>query len=143
MGYTRLVTYIYFLNARFPPPHTKHIELQRVVGLKHLRNKKVGSPCLPGCSTSSVRIDGRATVIQEHAASAQIACEVAGAIKTVASLTREQAFYKEYSDSLELPLQRSNRLSLWTSALFGLVQSFLYLTAALVSNGLIQLCDNV
>ena len=72
-------------------------------------------------------------MLQEHAESAQIACEVAGAIKTVASLTRELAFYQEYSDSLESPLQRSNRTSWRTSALFGLVQSFLYFSAALVS----------
>jgi hypothetical protein len=106
--------------------------MQRVVGLKHLRNKKVRFFFFFLNSPRNIQADGRAVVVQEHAASAQIACEVVGAIKTVASLTREQAFYREYSDSLELPLQRSNRSSLRTSALFGLVQSFLYLTAALV-----------
>lgn len=69
---------------------------------------------------------------KEHAESAQIACEGAGAIKTVASLTREEGCYEEYSKSLEIPLHRSNRTAVWSCALFALSQSITFFGIALV-----------
>jgi len=61
-----------------------------------------------------------------HAESAQIACEAAGAIRTVASLTREEDCCKIYSESLEEPLRRSNRSALWSNMVFAFSQSVAY-----------------
>ncbi|CAE6419809.1 unnamed protein product [Rhizoctonia solani] len=68
----------------------------------------------------------------EHEASAQVACEAAGAIKTVASLTREQDCCDNYSRSLEGPLKRSNRTSLYSNAFYALSQSMIFFVIALV-----------
>lgn len=67
-----------------------------------------------------------------HEASAQIACEGADAIRTVASLKREEGFYHEYCESLEGPLRKSVRAALWGSALFGMTQSVAFFGIALV-----------
>ncbi|KAF8321282.1 P-loop containing nucleoside triphosphate hydrolase protein [Clavulina sp. PMI_390] len=69
---------------------------------------------------------------REHEASAQLALEAAGAIKTVASLTREHGCWQEYSDSLELPLKRSNRTAIWSCALYALAQSMQFYAISLV-----------
>lgn len=69
---------------------------------------------------------------KEHDESAQIACEAAGAIKTVAALTREDGCYQEYSESLEVPLQRSNRTAIWSCALYAFTQSMQFFAIALV-----------
>ncbi|KAL5632549.1 hypothetical protein ACGC1H_005482 [Rhizoctonia solani] len=69
---------------------------------------------------------------EEHEASAQVACEAAGAIKTVASLTREQDCCDIYSRSLEGPLKRSNRTSLYSNAFYALSQSMIFFVIALV-----------
>ncbi|KAI0287206.1 P-loop containing nucleoside triphosphate hydrolase protein [Russula brevipes] len=66
-----------------------------------------------------------------HADSAQVACEAAGAIRTVASLTREDDCLEYYSKSLEEPLRRSNRTALWSNFLFSLSQSFSFFAIAL------------
>jgi ATP-binding cassette subfamily B (MDR/TAP) protein 1 len=44
-----------------------------------------------------------------HENSAQLACEAAGAIKTVASLTREKDACNVYSESLNVPLQAAKK----------------------------------
>ncbi|KAB5595943.1 Leptomycin B resistance protein pmd1 [Ceratobasidium theobromae] len=67
-----------------------------------------------------------------HEESAQVACEAAGAIKTVASLTREQDCCDNYSKSLEGPLQRSNRSALYSNAFYALSQSMIFFVIALV-----------
>ncbi|KAI0287212.1 P-loop containing nucleoside triphosphate hydrolase protein [Russula brevipes] len=67
-----------------------------------------------------------------HADSAQVACEAAGAIRTVASLTREDDCLEYYSKSLEEPLRRSNRTALWSNLLFSLSQSFSLYVIALI-----------
>ena len=67
---------------------------QRVVGNKDQKNK------------------------QAHGESAQLACEAAGAIRTVASLTRERDCLALYSQSLEKPLKTSNRAAIWDNMLF-------------------------
>ncbi|KAG9099473.1 GTPase-activating protein [Ceratobasidium sp. 370] len=68
----------------------------------------------------------------EHEDSAQVACEAAGAIKTVASLTREKDCCDNYSKSLEGPLRRSNRTALWSNAFYALSQSMIFFVIALV-----------
>ncbi|KAH9940672.1 P-loop containing nucleoside triphosphate hydrolase protein [Amylocystis lapponica] len=67
-----------------------------------------------------------------HAASAQLACEAAAAIRTVASLTREDDCAALYSQSLEEPLRGSNRSSLWSSAVFALCQAVVLWVTALI-----------
>jgi ABC-type multidrug transport system fused ATPase/permease subunit len=58
-----------------------------------------------------------------HEESAQVACEAAGAIRTVASLTREDDCIRIYSKSLEEPLRRSNRTAFWSNMLFAISQA--------------------
>lgn len=67
-----------------------------------------------------------------HERSAQIACEGADAIRTVASLKREEGFHREYCESLEAPLRKAVRAALWGSALFGMTQSVTFFGIALV-----------
>ena len=67
-----------------------------------------------------------------HEASAQLACEAAGAIRTVASLTREDDCCALYSDSLEGPMRRSNRTAMVSNAIFALSQSLTFFIIALV-----------
>lgn len=58
-----------------------------------------------------------------HQQSAQMACEAAGAIRTVASLTREEDVNRIYSEYLDKPQQQSNRTAVWSNALYALSQS--------------------
>ncbi|KAI0319342.1 multidrug resistance protein 1 [Amylostereum chailletii] len=67
-----------------------------------------------------------------HEESAQLACEAAGAIRTVASLTREDDCLRLYSESLEAPLIKSNRTAIWSNALYALSQSFSFFVIALI-----------
>jgi ATP-binding cassette subfamily B (MDR/TAP) protein 1 len=67
-----------------------------------------------------------------HADSAQIACEAAGAIRTVASLTREEDCCRLYGLNLQETLQRSNRAALWSNALYAFSQSLVFFVIALV-----------
>ena len=67
-----------------------------------------------------------------HEESAHLACEAAGSIRTVASLTREDDCCRLYCESLEKPLQRSKHDALWSTALFGLSQAMTFFTIALV-----------
>ncbi|KAL0069818.1 hypothetical protein AAF712_003088 [Marasmius tenuissimus] len=67
-----------------------------------------------------------------HAGSAQLACEAAGSIRTVASLTREEDCLRLYSQSLEGPLKQSNRTALWSNALFALSQAMVFFVISLV-----------
>lgn len=71
---------------------------------------------------------------KSHEESAKIACEGAGAIKTIASLKREKGCFQEYSNSLELPLRRSVHSAIWGGVLFGLTQSVTFFGLALVGN---------
>jgi len=81
---------------------------QRVVVLKDQKNKKA------------------------HEESAQMACEAAGAIRTVASLTREEDCLKMYSRSLELPLKRSMHSAVWANLLYAFSQAIIFFVIALV-----------
>ncbi|KAI6043447.1 P-loop containing nucleoside triphosphate hydrolase protein [Pisolithus marmoratus] len=67
-----------------------------------------------------------------HGDSAKVACEAAGAIRTVASLTREDDCLKTYSSSLEGPLRNSNRSAVWSNLVFAFSQSCSFWVIALV-----------
>ena len=67
-----------------------------------------------------------------HEESAQIACEAAASIRTVASLTREKYCLDLYSKSLEEPLRRTNRSAVWSNLIFAISQSMMLFVVALV-----------
>ena len=70
---------------------------------------------------------------EAHEESARLACEAAGAVKTVASLTREQGFVDAYSRSLGEPLRVANRATIVRMFWFGCTQSTVFFANALVS----------
>lgn len=67
-----------------------------------------------------------------HAASAHLACEAAGAIKTVASLGREEDCCRQYSESLEGPLRRTYGTGLLNTFVFSLSQSMGFWVISLI-----------
>ncbi|KAI6166710.1 ste6-like protein [Pisolithus thermaeus] len=67
-----------------------------------------------------------------HEDSAKLACEAAGAIRTVASLTREDDCLKSYSSSLEEPLRNSKRSAIWSNFLYAFSQACTFWVIALV-----------
>jgi ATP-binding cassette subfamily B (MDR/TAP) protein 1 len=67
-----------------------------------------------------------------HESSAQLACEAAASIRTVASLTREEDFLNLYSASLEEPLRKSTKASLWGNFFYAISQSMTFYVIALV-----------
>ncbi|KAI0305296.1 multidrug resistance protein 1 [Multifurca ochricompacta] len=96
----------------------------------------VGLACTPLLiSTGYIRL--RVVVLKDqrnkkaHEESAQLACEAAGAIRTVASLTREDDCLELYSRSLEGPLYESNRTAVWSNLLYSLSQSFAFFVISL------------
>jgi ATP-binding cassette subfamily B (MDR/TAP) protein 1 len=109
-----------------------------VLGLVFIwRVALVGIACTPLLvSTGYIRL--RVVVLKdqankkEHEASAQLACEAAGSIRTVAALTREEDCLKLYSQSLEEPLRKSNRTAVWSNGLFAFSQSLIFFVIALV-----------
>ncbi|OSD02414.1 multidrug resistance protein 1 [Trametes coccinea BRFM310] len=97
----------------------------------------VGIACTPVLvSAGYIRL--RVVVLKDqqnkkaHEASAQIACEAAGAIRTVASLTREDDCCRLYSESLEEPLHRANRTAVYSNGIFALSQAMTFWVIALV-----------
>ncbi|KAK0232730.1 P-loop containing nucleoside triphosphate hydrolase protein [Armillaria fumosa] len=64
-------------------------------------------------------------------ASAQIACEAAGAIRTVASLTLEDNCCNHYASSLGEPLRQSNRIAIWSNILYAFSASAVFFCIAL------------
>ncbi|THH18900.1 hypothetical protein EW146_g2189 [Bondarzewia mesenterica] len=97
----------------------------------------VGLACVPLLiSTGYIRL--RVVVLKDqenkkaHEQSAQLACEAAASIRTVASLTREADCLRLYSESLEEPMRRSNRTAIWSNGLYSLSQSFSFFVIALV-----------
>lgn len=93
--------------------------------------------CIPFV-TSAGYIRLRVVVLKDqankkaHESSAQLACEAAAAIRTVASLTREDDCCDLYSQSLEEPLRQSNKTAFWSNALYALSQSMTFFVIALV-----------
>lgn len=69
---------------------------------------------------------------KSHASSAQLACEAAGAIRTVASLGREEDCCRQYSVSLEEPLRRSDRSGMLSNFIYALSQSMSFWVIALI-----------
>ena len=69
---------------------------------------------------------------KSHAASAQLACEAAGAIRTVASLGREEDCCRQYSASLDVPLRRSSKSGMLSNLIFALSQSMGFWVIALI-----------
>lgn len=69
---------------------------------------------------------------RSHADSAQLACEAAGAIRTVASLTREDDCCALYSESLARPLKASNKTAFWSNMLYAMSQATSFWVIALV-----------
>jgi len=69
---------------------------------------------------------------KEHASSAQLACEAAGAIRTVASLGREEDCCRQYAESLEVPLRRSKRSGVLSNFIYALSQSMGFFVISLV-----------
>ncbi|KAG1751165.1 P-loop containing nucleoside triphosphate hydrolase protein [Suillus lakei] len=97
----------------------------------------VGMACIPVLvSAGYIRL--RVVVLKDqqnkaaHESSAQLACEAASAIRTVASLTREEDCLQLYSSSLEEPLRRSNRTALWSNLFFALSQSTSFWVISLI-----------
>jgi len=67
-----------------------------------------------------------------HEDSAQLACEAAGSIRTVAALTKEDECLRLYSESLEQPLRTSSRTAIWSNAIFALSQATVFFVIALI-----------
>ena len=103
-GYIRLVSFC--LDQRLSCTYA--YKLKRVVVLKDQMNKKA------------------------HAESAHLACEAAGSIRTVASLTREEDCLALYSKSLEGPLKKSNGTAVWANLLYAFSQAQVFGVIALV-----------
>ncbi|KAL5482696.1 hypothetical protein ACEPAI_9290 [Sanghuangporus weigelae] len=97
----------------------------------------VGIACMP-ILVSAGYIRLRVVVLKDqenkraHEQSAQIACEAAASIRTVASLTRERDVLNIYSTSLEEPLRRSNRVAFWSNLIFSTSQAMTMFVIALV-----------
>ncbi|GAA5883526.1 hypothetical protein JCM16303_005465 [Sporobolomyces ruberrimus] len=97
----------------------------------------VGIACFPlTLSAGIIRL--KVVVVKDeqnkksHAQSAQMACEAASAIRTVASLTREDDCSRMYSEYLEAPMRTSNRVAIWSSALYALSQSLSFWVIGLI-----------
>ncbi|KAH6917878.1 multidrug resistance protein 1 [Coprinopsis sp. MPI-PUGE-AT-0042] len=109
-----------------------------ILGLAFIwRLALVAIACMPLLlSTGYIRL--RVVVLKDqankkaHEESAQLACEAAGSIRTVASLTREEDCLRIYSQSLEVPLKKSNKTAVWSNALFAFSQSLVFFVIALV-----------
>ncbi|KAK4052730.1 hypothetical protein OIV83_002017 [Microbotryomycetes sp. JL201] len=69
---------------------------------------------------------------KSHGASAQMACESAAAIRTVASLRREEGCCDLYSAKLDEPQRRTNRAAVKSGFLYALSQAFAFWVIALV-----------
>ncbi|KAJ3573412.1 hypothetical protein NP233_g2453 [Leucocoprinus birnbaumii] len=97
----------------------------------------VGLACMPvlltvGYTSLIVVMQKDANNKEAHAQSAQIACESAAAIRTVASLTREDGCVAKYSQSLGVPLQRAIKAGFVRTGLFAASQSSMFFVIALI-----------
>ncbi|KAH8078415.1 P-loop containing nucleoside triphosphate hydrolase protein [Cristinia sonorae] len=97
----------------------------------------VGIACAPVLASAGyIRL--RVVILKDqqnkkaHEHSAQIACEAAAAIRTVASLTREEDCCKMYSATLEEPLRNSNHTARWSNTIYALSQSMSFWVISLV-----------
>ncbi|KAF9477698.1 multidrug resistance protein 1 [Pholiota conissans] len=69
---------------------------------------------------------------QAHDESAQMACEAVGAIRTVASLTRENDCCAIYEKSLEAPLRRATHAGVGSTLAYALSQALTFFVISLV-----------
>jgi ATP-binding cassette, subfamily B (MDR/TAP), member 1 len=69
---------------------------------------------------------------QYHEDSAQMACEAAASIRTVAALTREKDCVDIYSRCLDIPLKKATRTSVYATATYALSQSMAFFAISLV-----------
>ncbi|GAA5829569.1 hypothetical protein JCM3766R1_001228 [Sporobolomyces carnicolor] len=97
----------------------------------------VGIACFPlTLSAGIIRL--KVVVVKDeknkksHAQSAQMACEAASAIRTVASLTREEDCSRMYAEYLDAPMRTSNQVAIWSSALYALSQSLSFWVIGLI-----------
>ncbi|KAI0830713.1 P-loop containing nucleoside triphosphate hydrolase protein [Trametes gibbosa] len=67
-----------------------------------------------------------------HEVSAQLACEAAGAVRTIASLTREEECCRLYNESLDEPYRRTAKIALYSNAVYALTQAIVFWVIALV-----------
>ena len=84
------------------------------------------------CSVQRVVVLKDQTNKASHEASAQIACEAAAAIRTVASLTREDDCCNLYSESLMEPMMKSNRTAVFSNLLYSASQAMSFWVISLV-----------
>ncbi|KAJ3513963.1 hypothetical protein NLJ89_g2654 [Agrocybe chaxingu] len=97
----------------------------------------VGIACTP-LLVSAGYIRLRVVVLKDeankkaHEESAQMACEAASSIRTVASLTRENECVRLYSDSLEEPLRKAKKTALWSNLLYAFSQAAGFFVIALI-----------
>ena len=97
----------------------------------------VGTACIPLTLSSGL---ARLKLVEmkdeknknSYSESSQMACESANAIKTVASLTRENDCVKKYEAILNVPYRSSIRSSFFSSALLGLTNGINYLIIGLI-----------
>lgn len=108
----------------------------------------VGMACIPlVIGAGYIRL--RVVVLKDqtnrraHEESAQLACEAAGAIRTVASLTREEDCYQMYSKSLEGPLRVSNRSSFFSTGAFALSQGMVFFVSSQRKHIWVMVSDQV
>ncbi|BGP31976.1 hypothetical protein JCM10296v2_003755 [Rhodotorula toruloides] len=97
----------------------------------------VGIACMPlTLSAGIVRL--KVVVLKDqknkksHEGSAQMACEAAASIRTVASLTREADCTAIYSRQLEEPMRVSNRIAIYSNALYSLSQALSFFVIGLI-----------
>jgi ATP-binding cassette subfamily B (MDR/TAP) protein 1 len=97
----------------------------------------VGMGCIPlVISAGYIRL--RVVVLKEekvkkwYSASAQLASEATGAVRTVASLTREDDVDRLYSESLQTPFNISARTAYTSQLLYAASQGITFLAMALV-----------
>lgn len=79
-----------------------------------------------------MRLSQSAQAVADGSLHSRLACEAAGAIKTVASLTREKDACDVYSASLDIPLQKAKKTLIYSNFLYALSQSMSFWVIALV-----------
>jgi ABC-type multidrug transport system fused ATPase/permease subunit len=97
----------------------------------------VALACLPLLiAANKMRIDmmrrGNVATKEHYEKSAQVACEAVGAMRTIASLTRERDVFNMYSLSLVEPLRIGHHHAYVGSLLFAVSQSFTFMMNAVV-----------
>ena len=91
-----------------------------------------GSPFICSATTKRVVVLKDKQNKGTHESSAQLACEAAASIRTVASLTREEDCLRLYSEMLEEPLRNSVKTTMWSNLLYAFSQSSTFYVIALV-----------